>query len=154
MSAVRAVLWDFGGVILSSPFAAFAAYERENGLPPGLLRRINATDPDDNAWARLERGEIDMDGFCPLFEAEAAGFGHAVDPRAVLRLIDGDIRPAMVAALRCVSARYKTACLTNNIRGAVRSGPRAEAVAEVMALFDAVLESSVLGSESRIRVST
>ena len=142
---VRAVLWDFGGVILSSPFDAFAAYERENGLPAGLLRRINATNPDDNAWARLERSEIDLDGFRTLFEAEAAALGHAVDAGAVLGLIDGEIRPAMVAALRRVAARYKTACLTNNTRRPGPAGDRGRAVAEVMGLFDAVFESSKLG---------
>jgi len=31
-AAVRAVLWDFGGVILESPFDAFARYEQEFGL--------------------------------------------------------------------------------------------------------------------------
>ena len=52
---VSAVLWDFGGVILTSPFEAFARYEREQGLPEGFIRRVNATNPLDNAWARLER---------------------------------------------------------------------------------------------------
>ena len=47
----KAVLWDFGGVITSSPFDAFNAYERERGLPENLIRRINAPDPDANAWA-------------------------------------------------------------------------------------------------------
>ena len=142
---VRAVLWDFGGVILSSPFEAFAACERRNGLPPGLLRRINAARPDDNAWARLERSEIDIETFRRLFEAEAAALGHEVDALEVLGALQGEIRPAMVAALRSVAARYKTACLTNNIRGAGPTGARAAAVAEIMALFDEVLESSKLG---------
>ena len=142
---MRAVLWDFGGVILSSPFEAFAAYERRNGLPAGLLRRINATRPDDNAWARLERGEIDIATFRRLFEAEAAALGHEVDALAVLDALRGEIRPAMVAALRSVAARYRTACLTNNVRGVGPGGARAAAVAGVMALFDEVLESSKLG---------
>ena len=143
--AVRAVLWDFGGVILTSPFEAFAAYERASGLPAGLLRRINAANPDDNAWARLERGEIGLDSFAAAFEAEAAALGHTVDARAVLALIDGDLRPGMVAALRCVAARYKTACLTNNVRRPAPTGARGKALAEVMGLFDAVFESSRLG---------
>ena len=68
---VRAVIFDFGGVILSSPFEAFAWYEADNGLPAGLIRRLNASDPDTNAWARLERSEVDLAGFVELFEAEA-----------------------------------------------------------------------------------
>ena len=63
---IRAVLFDFGGVILTSPFEAFARYEAANGLPDGFLRAINARNPDDNAWARLERNEVDMAGFCAI----------------------------------------------------------------------------------------
>lgn len=118
---VRAVLWDFGGVILTSPFAAFAAYERRKGLPAGLLRRINAANPDDNAWAQLERAEIGLERFRELFKAEAKALGHRVDAREALALVDGEVRPEMAAALRTVAARYKTACLTNNFHGA---GPR------------------------------
>ncbi len=50
---VSAVLWDFGGVIVSSPFDAFNTFEAERGLPANLIRTINATNPDDNAWARF-----------------------------------------------------------------------------------------------------
>ncbi|CAN5580569.1 hypothetical protein BH18ACT1_BH18ACT1_09970 [soil metagenome] len=89
MADVGAVLWDFGGVILSSPFEAFGAYERQWGLPEGLIRRLNATDPDTNAWARLERSEVDLAGFAELFEAEAAAAGHALDAREVRALRAG-----------------------------------------------------------------
>ena len=143
--AVRAVLWDFGGVILTSPFEAFAAYERGNGLPEGLVRRINAARPDDNAWARLERGEVDIEGFRRLFEAEASALGYEVDALAVLGALHGEVRPAMAAALRAVAARYRTACLTNDIRGAGPTGARAAEVAEIMEIFDEVLRSSELG---------
>ena len=75
---IRAVLFDFGGVILSSPFDAFARYEREHGLPHGFIRTVNATKPDTNAWARLERSELDVDGFAAAFEEESAALGHRV----------------------------------------------------------------------------
>lgn len=52
VAAIRAVLFDFGGVISTSPFDGFARYERERGLPTDFLRRLNATNPDTNAWAR------------------------------------------------------------------------------------------------------
>ena len=130
-------------MILTGPFAAFAAYERRKGLPAGLLRRINTAYPDNNAWARLERSEIELERFRELFEAEAKALGHRVDAREALELVDGDVRPEMAPALRAVSARYKTARPTNNFHGA---GPRSPAVAEVMGLFDAVFESRELGS--------
>ena len=69
-SAVRtfdAVLWDFGGVILSSPFDAFGRYEREHGLPVDFIRTVNATDPHTNAWARLERNDITAAAFDEVF---------------------------------------------------------------------------------------
>ena len=140
---MRAVLWDFGGVILSSPFEAFAAYEREQGLPEGFLRRLNATNPDTNAWARLERSEVDLQGFAELYEAEAAEAGHRIDAGAVLALLSGEVRPAMVQALRRIKEEgLAQACLTNNVAGTEAVRPD---VAEVMGLFDAVLESSKLG---------
>jgi putative hydrolase of the HAD superfamily len=143
MSRVRAVLWDFGGVILSSPFEAFAAYEREHGLPEGFLRRLNATNPDANAWAKLERSEVDLKGFAELYEAEADAAGHRIDAGAVLALLSGEVRPAMVQALRRIKEEGLTqACLTNNVAGTEAVRPD---VAEVMGLFDAVLESSKLG---------
>jgi putative hydrolase of the HAD superfamily len=143
MDRVRAVLWDFGGVILSSPFEAFAAYERDHDLPEGFLRRLNATNPDANAWARLERSEVDLKGFAELYEAEADAAGHRIDAGAVLALLSGEVRPAMVQALRRIKeAGLTQACLTNNVAGTEAVRPD---VAEVMALFDAVLESSKLG---------
>jgi putative hydrolase of the HAD superfamily len=140
---IRAVMFDFGGVISSSPFEAFARFEHENGLPPDFIRTVNATNPDDNAWARLERSEVDLDEFGTLWSAEARALGHDVDGRLVLQMLSGAIRPRMVAAVRTCRTAYKTACLTNNFLSA--EAVVSEAVAEVYALFDAVLESSALG---------
>ena len=140
---IRSVLFDFGGVITTSPFDAFARYERDEGLPAGLIRTINATDPNTNAWARLERHEIGLGEFCTLFEAEARTAGHDVDARAVVACLAGDVRPRMVEAVRRCAERFKTACLTNNFVTDDR-GPDEE-VAEVFALFHLVLESSKLG---------
>jgi putative hydrolase of the HAD superfamily len=67
-----AVLWDFGGVILTSPFDAFRVYEREAGLPEDFIRRLNARNGDANAWAKMERSEVSLEEFVALFEAEAA----------------------------------------------------------------------------------
>ena len=142
--SIRAVIFDFGGVILTSPFDAFSRYETDNGLPTGLLRQLNATNPDTNAWARLERSEIDLAGFVDLFEAEAAAAGHAVDGRAVLALLAGELRPEMVEALRRCHERLTTALLTNNFMlgdGSEPSGPMADVLRE----FDVIVESSQVG---------
>lgn len=148
-ATIRAVLWDFGGVILSSPFDAFAHYEASAGLPNGLIRSINATNPHENAWAKFERSDVSLDEFADLFEAEAASLGHTVDARKVMSLLHGEVRPQMVEAVRrCKSAGFLVACLTNNVRLDKRSEtaqPERPEVAEVMALFDHVTESSLAG---------
>jgi len=150
MSVVRAVLWDFGGVILSSPFEAFNRYEAERGLPKDFLRSVNARNPHDNAWAKLERGDVGAAAFSDLFEAESRALGHAVRGADVLGLLSGDVRPDMVAVLKVLKGRYKQACLTNNVRhgdgpGMARTAEKAAAVAEIMTLFDQVVESSKVG---------
>lgn len=68
---IEAVIFDLGGVVLTSPFEAFARYEVRLGLPEGFIRRLNMDNHDDNAWARLERGELDEAGFAQVFESEA-----------------------------------------------------------------------------------
>jgi putative hydrolase of the HAD superfamily len=145
---IKAVLWDFGGVILSSPFDAFERYEEVNGLPAGFIRSLNATNPDTNAWARLERSEVDFDEFCRLFEDEAEGAGHRIDARQVMALLAGEIRPQMVEALRrCRQHGLRTACLTNNFVGfpAEEREERAGGHGEVLDLFDVIVESSKAG---------
>src|SRR6202012_3796123 len=61
-SVFQAVIWDFGGVFTSSPFEAFSRYEREKGLPPHIIRQINGANHLENAWAKFERAEGDLDG--------------------------------------------------------------------------------------------
>ena len=138
----RAVLWDFGGVILSSPYEA--------GLPKDFIRSLNARNPDTNAWAKMERSEVSLQGFVELFEAEALAQGFELDGWRVLKSISGDIRPQMVEALRRCKAAFRVACITNNMKsgegpGMARSPEKAQAVADIMTLFEHVVESSKLG---------
>ncbi len=140
-----AVLWDFGGVILTSPFDAFAKYEAEIGLPDGFIRRLNATNPHNNAWAKLERSDVSLDEFCDLFEAEARAAGGELSGRKVVSLLAGEVRPEMVAALRNVAARYKTACLTNNVKTSTRTPKKQAQIDEIMKIFGVVVESSKVG---------
>ena len=147
------MLWDFGGVILTSPFDAFAAYEAEHGLPHGFIRQVNAANHHTNAWARLERGELDPDGFAAAFEVEARELGGEVSGGRILELLAGEIRPEMVTALdRCRAAGLRTACLTNNIVSWEADvdhdpvlGARAVQIAAIMSRFDVIVESSVIG---------
>jgi putative hydrolase of the HAD superfamily len=147
----RAVFWDFGGVLTDSPFDAFRDYEARHGLPLHFIRTVNTRNPDDNAWARFERGEISLDAFDEAFAAESAALGHRVRGRAVVELLYGPIRPLMVGALQKCGRYYRNACLTNNIKTATSHGlpttdERAAAVADVMSMFDLVIESSKVGA--------
>jgi putative hydrolase of the HAD superfamily len=142
---ISAVLFDFGGVILTSPFEAFAAYEQRAGLPEGFIRTVNSTDPDTNAWARFERSEVDLDEFVDLFEAEARALGHPVDGVEVIGCLMGELRPSMVEAVRRCGERHATALVTNNIVSGRDSWSSGGSFAEILDLFDVVVESSVVG---------
>ncbi len=145
------VIFDFGGVITSSPFQAFNRLEAERGLPHDFVRRVNSTNPDDNAWAKFERAEIDAAGFDTLFAQEAQALGHDLDGASVIACLAGDIRPEMVAALDILKAKgFGLGCITNNVkagRGAAmaRDADKALAVEAIMARFDHVIESSKAG---------
>lgn len=147
---IQAVIWDFGGVITSSPFDAFAAYEREIGLPADFIRTVNSKNPDTNAWAKLERSEVDGAGFDELFRKESKALGHEVSGAKILKLLSGNIRPRVVEALRICKSKGKIGCITNNApvgKGAsmTDSEERAREAANVLSLFDHVIESSKLG---------
>jgi putative hydrolase of the HAD superfamily len=143
----EAVIWDFGGVLTSSPFEAFTRFEAERGLPADIIRRTNAANHLENAWAKFERAEVDIETFDRLFATESLALGAEVRGRDVLPLLSGDLRPEMVEALRRIKAKFKTGCITNNLpANAIGSaGGRTLYIAEVMALFDHVIESAKIG---------
>lgn len=144
---IDAVFFDFGGVILTSPFEEFTSYEVRVGLPPDAIRNVNSSNPDDNAWARFERSELTVEQFIEQFEAEACALGYSIDARDVLACLRGELRPRMVEAVRRCSTRWTTALLTNNVVSMrvddhTTDGAR---MGDVVSLFDVVVESSVIG---------
>ncbi len=148
--AIKAVIWDFGGVVSTSPFEAFARLEAAHGLPQGLIRTLNARNPDTNAWAQLERAELSAEAFDEAFAAEARAQGYQISGRAVLAVLAGELRPRVVSAMTQCKAHFKLGCITNN--APVGTGPsmtddkvRAAAVERVFGVFDHVLESAKLG---------
>ena len=145
--AIEAVIFDFGGVLTTSPFEAFARFETARGLPIDIIRRTNAANHLENAWAKFERAEVDIETFDLLFAEEARALGAEVRGRDVLPLLQGDLRPEMVEALKRIKAQCKTGCITNNLpANAIGSMTgRTLYVAEVMALFDHVIESAKIG---------
>jgi putative hydrolase of the HAD superfamily len=144
---IEAVIFDFGGVLTSSPFEAFARYETERGLPADIIRRTNAANHLENAWAKFERAEVDIAAFDQLFATESLALGAEVRGRDVLPLLSGDLRPEMVEALKRIKTKFKTGCITNNLpNNAIGSANgRSLYIAEVMVLFDHVIESAKIG---------
>ena len=145
------VIFDFGGVITSSPFEAFNRMEAKNGLPKDFVRSVNARNPDDNAWAKFERAECSAAEFDTLFAAEARALGHELDGASVIACLSGDIRPDMVAALDMLKPKgFGLGCITNNVpsgkgAGMAVSDEKAAAISAVMDRFDHIIESSKAG---------
>ncbi|MBF6602525.1 MAG: HAD-IA family hydrolase [Sphingorhabdus sp.] len=145
------VIFDFGGVITSSPFDAFNRLETQCGVPLHSVRKINSTNPHDNAWAKFERSEIDAAGFGELFAEEARAIGVDLDGGEVLACLAGDIRPAMVTMLDTLKNNdFALGCITNNVptgkgSGMAQNEEKAKAIAAIMARFDHVIESSKAG---------
>jgi putative hydrolase of the HAD superfamily len=146
-----AVIFDFGGVVTSSPFEAFNRLEAERGLPRDFVRSINSRNPDSNAWALFERAEIDTARFDQLFAAEARELGYELQGSAVLAVLAGAVRPAVVAAIdRLKVEGYRLGCITNNVptghgAGMARSADRADEIEQAFARFEHVIESSKAG---------
>ena len=147
----KAVIWDFGGVITSSPFEAFNRLEAERGLPRDFIRRVNAANPDSNAWALFERAEIDAATFGAMFAAEAEAAGHPLEGSAVLAVLAGAVRPAVVTALdRLKGDGYRLGCITNNVpaghgAGMARSSDVQDELERIFARFEHIIESSKAG---------
>ena len=81
----KAIIWDFGGVITSSPFEAFNKFELSNNLPKDIIRSINSENPNNNAWAKFERNDINLNEFDELFSIEARNKGYEISGKSVDR---------------------------------------------------------------------
>jgi putative hydrolase of the HAD superfamily len=153
---IKAVLWDFGGVMTTSPFEAFNRYEAEHGIPRDFIRKNNTINPETNAWARFESGAMTPEEFDRVFAEETQALGHRIAGARVIELLSGDVRPRMVSALKACKAHFVVACLTNNVKrsdgedGAAGAPSahetrRASQIREVLELFDLIVESSKEG---------
>ncbi len=140
----KAIIWDFGGVITSSPFEAFNQFEEANGLPKDIIRTINSENPDTNAWAKFESDSITIDVFNDLFLKEAKAKGFDIKGRDIIKLLKGSIRKNMVSFLRELKSDFKLGCITNNVKSSSEENNDNE-TKEAMSLFDHVIESSIVG---------
>ena len=101
--------------------------------------------PDNNAWAKSERGEIDINTFLEEFEKEALSIGQKINAKEILQQLYGSLRKNMINKIKLLSTskKYKLICLTNVLKGVDIFTPkeRVEAVKDVMSYFDIIYES-------------
>ncbi|MFP5257096.1 MAG: HAD family hydrolase [Acidimicrobiia bacterium] len=139
-SAITAVLFDFAGVLTSSPWGAMAA---AGGGDLELL--IGSYDEDgDHPWHRVERGELSIADWVAEVTAEADRRGAAVDFSVLQQLLgEMTVHEQVVERIRELRAEgYRTALITNNVREA--SGTW-RALIPLDELFDVVVDSCEVG---------
>lgn len=142
---IRAVLFDFHGVLTPSPWAAIAAAGGDADADATLTFMLGDYAADtDHAWHRLERGEITMREYGEDLMARAAAAGVSLDLDALRRFND-QLEARTEVVQRIVELRasgLRTAVVTNNVRelsGQWRS------LVDVDSLFDAVIDSCEVG---------
>ena len=147
----RAVIFDLGGVVLPSPFAAFRAYERAQGLPHRFVSEVIVRGGDHGAWSRFERGELTADEFATAFEAECDTAGGTVVVADLFGSMSGESSaiPEMATAIRVIRAHgLRTGALTNNwadADGASHVSGNSPLATELAELFDTLVESARVG---------
>lgn len=154
---IKTIIFDFGGVVTNSPIEGFKKLEDTYGYAKGLITSINMNNPNNNAWAQSERGEINIDTFLSQFEKEALEIGQKINANEILMQLYGSLRPIMVNKIISLakSKKYKLICLTNVLKGIKKFMPkeREEDVNNIMSYFDVIYESYKIGMrkpESRI----
>jgi putative hydrolase of the HAD superfamily len=139
-AAIEAVLFDFSGVLTTSPWPAMTA--TANGDLALLVGPYH--EDTDHPWHRLERGEITLEEWRVAVEALAAAAGATLDFAPLSALLDTlTVHEIVVDHVRALRADgYRTALVTNNVR---EGSARWRAMLPVDELFDVVVDSSAVG---------
>jgi putative hydrolase of the HAD superfamily len=144
----QAVIFDFGGVFIDSPFTALVDAARQRDLDPDLMLGVifGPYDQDtDHPWHRLERGECTvMEARDQILADSVAQAGQPVDPFELLAALSGsEIRSEMVDFCRALRDRgLVTGLLTNNAR---EFEDFWRPLLPLDELFDDVIDSSEVG---------
>jgi putative hydrolase of the HAD superfamily len=148
-NGLRAVVSDFGGVLTTPLFAAFAAFQDEVGISPenlGKAMRVGLAEGEDLPLFQLERGEISEDEFIERLED---GLESILDHRPHLHHFRqkfwGALHPndEMIALMRELKASgLKMAMLTNNVR---EWEPLWRSMLPVDEIFEEIVDSAFVG---------
>ena len=145
---VEAVVFDFGGVFTTSPFASLMAVAEAQALDPMTMVGVmfGPYDQDtDHPWHQLERGEITLeDATAAIVELAAAEGVADFQPMEMLMALGGSgVRTEVVDFCRDVRSRgFRTGLLTNNAREFEEFWVPLLPLDE---LFDDVVDSSAVG---------
>ena len=148
MPTIKAVIFDFGGVIITPITRQIGMIADDLGCSPTDLHHIlmgPQFESGDHPWHQLERGEIEMHQLQPMLTpyAEAAGLSFRGDE------VEKLLAPGMYEVNRYVLEHidqlrgrgYKTALLSNSIK---EFRPKLEEDVPPR-LFDAYIDSSAVG---------
>ena len=144
---IKTIIFDFGGVITDSPIEGFKKLEQAYGISKGVISSIVMTNPDNNAWAKSERGEIDIESFISEFDMEANKLGYKLSAREILKQLYGPLRPIMKEKIISLSKNFQLVCLTNVLKGVHIFSPKERKfeVDHILSYFDKIYESCEVG---------
>ncbi len=141
---IDAVIFDFGGVFIESPYPALELMGEQMGLRRGQLADIifgSLFEDGDHPYHRLERGEISLvQARDEILERGRALYHLDVDILEFFSRMPPDVCQPLVSRVRELKREgYPTAMITNNIREYADAW---RSLLPVEELFDLVVDSS------------
>jgi putative hydrolase of the HAD superfamily len=144
MPNLKAVIFDIGGVLTTSPVTPIREYALASGIDYAIFGPMISD--HDLAWSRWERSELTQAQFFVEFEREALERGLTVSGQAVMEAAFGGqvVRPEMVAVVEHLRGKVRLAAITNNVLRESDAPTRPSAL-RLGSLFEIVIESAKVG---------
>jgi putative hydrolase of the HAD superfamily len=144
---IDALIFDFGGVFIPSPYPFFESIGAEMGAGPGQINEIvfgSLAEDGDHPYHRLERGEIPLQqARDEILHRGRALYDLEVDIYQIFARMPSGVHHQLVDRVKELKREgYPTAMITNNIREYANEW---RALLPVGELFDVVVDSSQVG---------